>query len=60
MAVAGDAVDGHHHLWNPSDPGQGSPDEADAVLRSTATATYRLCGSVDADLDHQHHEEDRA
>jgi len=27
-----------------------SPDEADAVLRSTATATYRLGGSVDADL----------
>jgi predicted TIM-barrel fold metal-dependent hydrolase len=37
-----------------------SPDEADAVLRSTATATYRLGGSVDADLDHQQHEEDRA
>jgi predicted TIM-barrel fold metal-dependent hydrolase len=37
-----------------------SPDEADAVLRSTATATYRLDGSVDADLNHQQHEEDRA
>jgi L-fuconolactonase len=37
-----------------------SPDEADAVLRSTATATYRLGGPVDADFDHQQHEEDRA
>jgi L-fuconolactonase len=37
-----------------------SPDEADAVLRSTATATYRLDRSVDADIDHQQHEEDRA
>jgi L-fuconolactonase len=37
-----------------------SPDEADAVLRSTATTTYRLGGSVDADLNQQQHEEDRA
>jgi hypothetical protein len=29
------------------------------VLRSTATATYRLGGSVDH-FDHQQHEEDRA
>jgi L-fuconolactonase len=37
-----------------------SPDEADAVLRSTATAIYRLDGSVDATLDHRQHEEDQA
>jgi L-fuconolactonase len=37
-----------------------SPDEADAVLRTTATATYRLGGSVDANLDYRQHEEDRA
>ena len=37
-----------------------SPDEADAVLRSTASATYRLGGPVDADFHHQQHEEDRA
>jgi L-fuconolactonase len=37
-----------------------SPDEAEAVLRSTATATYRLGGSVDADFDDEQHEEDRA
>jgi L-fuconolactonase len=37
-----------------------SPDEADALLRSTAAATYRLDGSVDADLNHQQQEEDRA
>jgi predicted TIM-barrel fold metal-dependent hydrolase len=36
-----------------------SHDEADAVLRTTATATYRLGGSVDADLNHGQHEEDR-
>jgi L-fuconolactonase len=36
-----------------------SRDEADAVLRTTATATYRLGGSVDADLNHRQHEEDR-
>ncbi len=36
-----------------------SPDEADAVLSTTATATYGLDGTVDADLDHQQHEEDQ-
>jgi hypothetical protein len=28
------------------------------VLSTTATATYGLDGPVDADLDHQQHEED--
>jgi hypothetical protein len=37
-----------------------SPDEADAVLRTTATATYRLDGRVDADLDHRQHKEEQA
>ncbi len=36
-----------------------SPDEADAVLRNTATATYRLDGPVDADLDHRQHKEEQ-
>jgi L-fuconolactonase len=36
-----------------------SPDEADAVLRTTATATYRLSDPVDEDLDHRHHKEDQ-
>jgi L-fuconolactonase len=36
-----------------------SPDEADAVLTRTATATYRLGDPVNADLDHRHHEEDQ-
>jgi L-fucono-1,5-lactonase len=35
-----------------------SPDEADAVLRTTATAAYRLGGPTDAALDHGHHEEE--
>lgn len=37
-----------------------SPDEADALLTTTATATYRLDGAADVDLDHRQHEEDRA
>jgi L-fuconolactonase len=37
-----------------------SPDEADAVLRTTATAIYRLGARVDADLDHLEPEEDPA
>jgi L-fucono-1,5-lactonase len=37
-----------------------SPDEADAILRTTATATYRLRGPVDADHDHRQHREDQA
>jgi L-fuconolactonase len=37
-----------------------SPDEADAVLRSTATATYRLDGPVDAYFDHRQHNEEQA
>jgi L-fuconolactonase len=36
-----------------------SPNEADAVLSTTATATYGLDGPVDADLDHKQHEEDQ-
>jgi L-fuconolactonase len=36
-----------------------SPDEADAVLRTTATATYRLGDRVDEDFDHRHHKEDQ-
>ncbi len=36
------------------------PDEADAILTTTATATYRLGGLADSDLDHQQHEEDQA
>jgi L-fuconolactonase len=34
-----------------------SPDEADAVLTTTATATYGLGGPTDADLDHRLHED---
>jgi L-fuconolactonase len=37
-----------------------SPVEADAVLRTTATATYRLGGGADADLYNPQHEEDTA
>jgi L-fuconolactonase len=37
-----------------------SPDEADAVLRTTATATYRLGWPVDADFDLRQHKEDQA
>jgi L-fuconolactonase len=37
-----------------------SPDEADAVLRTTATATYRLGRPVDADFDPRQHKEDQA
>jgi predicted TIM-barrel fold metal-dependent hydrolase len=37
-----------------------SPDDADAVLRATATATYRLDSPVDAHLRHPEHEEDQA
>jgi L-fuconolactonase len=37
-----------------------SPDEADAVLRTTATAIYQLGGRADAGLDHRQHEEDQA
>jgi L-fucono-1,5-lactonase len=37
-----------------------SPDEADAVLRTTATAIYRLGGRAGAGLDHRQHEEDQA
>jgi L-fuconolactonase len=36
-----------------------SPDEVDAVLRTTATTTYRLGDPVDEDLDHRHHREDQ-
>ena len=36
-----------------------SPDEADAVLRTTATATYGLDGLVDAAIDHHQHQEDQ-
>jgi L-fuconolactonase len=37
-----------------------SPDEADAVLRTTASATYQLGGSADAHRDEPQHEEDQA
>lgn len=37
-----------------------SPDEADAMLTTTATATYRLGAPVDAALEHQQHEEDQS
>jgi predicted TIM-barrel fold metal-dependent hydrolase len=37
-----------------------SPVEADAVLRTTATATYQLGGDADADLYDPQHEEDTA
>ena len=36
-----------------------STDEADAMLRTTATATYRLGGPADRDLDHLQHERDQ-
>jgi predicted TIM-barrel fold metal-dependent hydrolase len=37
-----------------------SPDEADAVLRTTASATYQLGGGANAHLDEPQHEEDQA
>jgi predicted TIM-barrel fold metal-dependent hydrolase len=37
-----------------------SPDEADALLTTTATATYRLDGPAELDLDHRQFEEDQA
>jgi L-fuconolactonase len=36
-----------------------STDEADAMLRTTATASYRLGGPADRDLDHLQHERDQ-
>ena len=37
-AVASGAVDAHHHLWNPSDPGQGWLADPALVPRTVATA----------------------